>query len=74
MWKYSKANIIIIVFSILGGTILCILCCRLTDIKVVTAYSSVVHISLVMYSYKDILKRMGKLCMSDVDRVTELNI
>ena len=68
MWKYSKANIIIIVFSILGGTILCILCCRLTDIKVVTAYSSVVHISLVMYSYKDIiwdkeiLKRMGKLC------------
>ena len=68
MWKYSKANIIIIVFSILGGTILCILCCRLTDIKVDTAYSSVVHISLVMYSYKDIiwdkeiLKRMGKLC------------
>ena len=68
MWKYSKANIIIIVFSILGGTILCILCCRLTDIKVDTAYSPVVHISLVMYSYKDIiwdkeiLKRMGKLC------------
>ena len=68
MWKYSKANIIIIVFSILGGTILYILCCRLTDIKGVTAYSSVVHISLVMYSYKDIiwdkeiLKRMGKLC------------
>ena len=44
----SEINIILIVFRALGGTILSILCCRLTDIKVVIAYSSVVHISLVI--------------------------
>lgn len=35
---------------VVGGRILRLLCCRLSDIKVVIAYSSVVHISLIIIS------------------------
>lgn len=46
----GEINTIFILLSILGGRALGILCCRLTDMKVVIAYSSVVHISLVIFA------------------------
>ena len=46
----GEINTIFMLLSILGGRALGILCCRLTDMKVVIAYSSVVHISLVIFA------------------------
>jgi len=36
--------------SVLGGAALGVLCCRLSDLKVVVAYSSVVHMALVIFN------------------------
>ena len=36
--------------SVLGGAVLGVLCCRLSDLKVVVAYSSVVHMALVIFN------------------------
>lgn len=47
LWFIGPANYFIII-SILGGAYLRILCCRLTDIKVIIAYSSVVHMSMII--------------------------
>ena len=38
----------LVAISMLGGGFLGVLCCRVSDIKVIIAYSSVVHISLVI--------------------------
>jgi NADH:ubiquinone oxidoreductase subunit 4 (subunit M) len=33
-----------------GGAVLGVLCCRVIDLKVVIAYSSVVHIALIIFN------------------------
>lgn len=39
---------VVFVVSTIGGALLGILCCRLADIKVIIAYSSVVHMALII--------------------------
>jgi NADH-ubiquinone oxidoreductase chain 4 len=41
-------NRVIITIRILGGSLIGVLCVRLIDIKVIIAYSSVVHIALII--------------------------
>lgn len=43
-----KYTLSLLSISSLGGSLLAILCCRLTDVKVLIAYSSVVHIAFVI--------------------------
>ena len=46
--NYRNIILILIVFSLLGGSILRIVCLINRDIKVIIAYSSVVHIALII--------------------------
>jgi len=45
-----KPNPVFICIRILGGAILRVFCCRMADIKVIIAYSSVVHIALIIFA------------------------
>ena len=45
---YRNIILILIIFSLLGGSILRIVCLINRDIKVIIAYSSVVHIALII--------------------------
>lgn len=42
-------RLLVITASLVGGGLLRIVCCRLSDIKVVIAYSSVVHMALIIF-------------------------
>jgi NADH-ubiquinone oxidoreductase chain 4 len=46
--NYSNLILFIIIFSLLGGRLLRIVCLINRDIKVIIAYSSVIHISLII--------------------------
>ena len=46
--NYSNMILFIIIFSLLGGRLLSIVCLINSDIKVIIAYSSVVHIALII--------------------------
>jgi len=46
--KNEKFILLVIIFSLLGGSILRIVCLINRDIKVIIAYSSVVHIALII--------------------------
>merc|ERR1712045_465344 len=46
--NYRNIIIILIIFSLYGGRILRIVCLINSDIKVIIAYSSVVHIALII--------------------------
>ena len=43
-----SSNLVFMLVSIIGGSYLRIVCCRLSDIKVIIAYSSVVHMALII--------------------------
>ncbi len=45
---WSPLNLIFSILSGVGGRVLGLLCCRVRDIKVLIAYSSVVHMSLII--------------------------
>lgn len=45
-----SATAFFIALRVVGGGLLRILCCRATDIKVIIAYSSVVHIALIIFN------------------------
>ena len=45
---WSPVNLLFCSISRLGGGLLRILCCRIRDIKVIIAYSSVVHMTLII--------------------------
>jgi len=51
-----EINLFIIIIAVRGGRSLNILCCRLSDIKVTIAYSSVVHIALVIVAFLSLQK------------------
>ena len=46
--NYRRMILFIIVFSLLGGSLLSIVCLINRDIKVIIAYSSVVHMALII--------------------------
>jgi len=46
--NYSNFILYLIVFSLLGGCLLRVVCLINSDIKVIIAYSSVVHIALII--------------------------
>jgi NADH-ubiquinone oxidoreductase chain 4 len=46
--NYRNIILFIIVFSLIGGSLLRIVCLINRDIKVIIAYSSVVHIALII--------------------------
>jgi len=46
--NYSNMILFIIIFSLLGGRLLSTVCLINSDIKVIIAYSSVVHIALII--------------------------
>ena len=46
--NYRNIILILIIFSLIGGRILRIVCLINRDIKVIIAYSSVVHIALII--------------------------
>ena len=46
--NYGNMILFIIIFSLLGGRLLSIVCLINSDIKVIIAYSSVVHIALII--------------------------
>lgn len=54
LFSVGTINSYLIVVARLGGVILGALCCRAQDIKVLIAYSSVVHIALVILSLMSI--------------------
>lgn len=43
--------------ALVGGGLLGVLCCKISDIKVIIAYSSVVHISIIRAAYLILRKR-----------------
>jgi NADH-ubiquinone oxidoreductase chain 4 len=47
---FTNVNPIFIVVRLVGGAVLGVLCCRVIDLKVVIAYSSVVHIALIIFN------------------------
>jgi NADH-ubiquinone oxidoreductase chain 4 len=51
-WGIALTNVnpIFIVVRLVGGATLGVLCCRVIDLKVVIAYSSVVHIALIIFN------------------------
>ena len=51
-----EVNLFLIIIAVWGGRSLGILCCRLSDIKVIIAYSSVVHIALVIVAFLSLQK------------------
>jgi NADH-ubiquinone oxidoreductase chain 4 len=46
--SFSKINITLTAFSLMGGAVISFLCLRQTDVKTLIAYSSVAHMSLVI--------------------------
>nr|AYV63062.1 NADH dehydrogenase subunit 4 [Lovenula raynerae] len=52
----SQVNLIVMVTSAIGGSLLSILCCRMSDMKVLIAYSSVVHMAFVILSLASLEK------------------
>lgn len=45
---YIKYNFFFIIISILGRLISCLICINQTDLKIIVAYSSIVHINLIL--------------------------
>jgi NADH-ubiquinone oxidoreductase chain 4 len=50
--------LLISVIRMIGGSLLGILCCRVTDIKILIAYSSVVHMALIILNLS-LLENIG---------------
>jgi NADH:ubiquinone oxidoreductase subunit 4 (subunit M) len=48
LFLFTSLNAPVVVIAGVGGGFLGVLCCRILDIKVLIAYSSVVHIRLVV--------------------------
>jgi NADH-ubiquinone oxidoreductase chain 4 len=63
-WGIALTNVnpIFIVVRLVGGATLGVLCCRVIDLKVVIAYSSVVHIALIIFN----LLRMERINLRGV--------
>lgn len=60
LFSISVSSLIWAVVASLGGSLLRIFCCRATDIKILIAYSSVVHISLIIVNLL-LLRKVGLL-------------
>jgi NADH-ubiquinone oxidoreductase chain 4 len=50
LYSLSFVNLAVAVIGAVGGSLLGILCCRASDIKVMIAYSSVVHMALIIFN------------------------